>query len=292
MQIIKTRPELEAAVGLNSVGYTGLSRKTSGDELHPGHANLIQFAKSNYDLSVVSFWDALELVYEFYDHEYFLDNIGMPWDSTGVLAWCEAQGVDYVLLPDQGYSAEYVASLGIDKSAAKSMVNQIWSSNNYPTYNFDTQVSQYNNMILAKTFVIMQNYKNQFNNIFVSSWKDGFPKFTNHDYVKYYTTEDSVLLAPIKSPDGLYYSSNYPYYTEDQKNLIKQIEGVVNNVGYADTNVLLAALNDLNTDEGFEAYRVDITYGGVVGAANDFLNIMFTVEGNGDTYPIYKKGVR
>jgi len=294
MQILKTREELENAVGTSSFGWVSMSRK-QGADIHPGHEALITYSNTNFDLTVVNYWNSLELVYALFGGERFLDEIGNAWDSTGCYNWCEAHGVDYVISPDVGYSSIYLQSMGIDTvsdvMSARRWVDAVWEDNNYLAYEATkSQMSQYNSMLGCKTRVIIQNWKTHLNCTCISSWKDGWPIFTACDYITKYTPENYIILDPIKSPDGLYYSSNYNIYTEAQKNAIKQIDAVVDTVGYDDTTALISAIN--NIGEGLEAYRIDVAYGGVVGEANDFINVLFTIEGNTDSWPIYKKGVR
>lgn len=300
MQILKTRDELEALFidTTTSIGYVSLAQKTSASSLHPGHEALIQYAKDNFDVVVVSFWETLELVYEFYKTQNIQDSIGTPWDSTGCLAWCEAQGVDYVMNPDVGYSKTYVESKGIDttSSAIFEWVDGVWADNNYQAYLPEPDnASLYTATISAKTFIILQaTNKNYLNNTFIGSWKDGFPRFTITDFVNKYTPETFTMLDPIKTPDDLYYSSGYFLLTEAQKNIIKQFESVVDSVGYSDTSALIVALQALDpgSAEGLLVRRVDLIIGGVVGEANDFINIQYNMSGYPDSYPIYKKGVR
>lgn len=299
MQVLKTREELEAifADTTTSIGYVSLAQKTTADNLHAGHEHLVDYAKANFDVSVVSFWDTLELVYEFYKVSYLNYEIGLPWDSTGCLAWCEAHDVDYVIMPDIGYSSEYIDSLGIDmtSTAVYEWVNNVWAENNYNAYDpTPNDASLYTATISAKTFTILQARKNYLNNTFVGSWKDGFPRFTISDYINRFTPESFVILDPIKTPDDLYYSSGYFQLTQPQKDIIKQFEGVVDTVGYADTTALIIALQELDPEgaEGLLIRRIDKIIGGVVGEANDFINIQYSMSNYPDAYPIYKKGVR
>lgn len=299
MQVLKTREELEAifADTTAAFGYINIDRKVSASSLHAGHEALITYSKSMHGKTVVSFWNGVELIYSIYGGDYFLNNIGNAWDSTGCLAWCEAQGVDYVLVPDDWYSTEYLDNLGVFDTTGLEfyqLVDSIWGDNGYITHALTpTDASLYNTTLRAKTFIGLQNYKTQLNCHFISSWKDGEPRFTVSDYVNNHSTEMYHLIDPIKTPDNLYYSKAYFGYTQDQKDLILQIEDTVDAVGYSDTTALTVALEALNTGtENFTVQRIDVTIGGVVGAANDFISIKYLMNGVFDSYPIYKKGVR
>jgi hypothetical protein len=299
MEILNTREELEAlfADSTEAFGYINIDRKSSASTLHAGHEALITYSKTLHGKTVVSFWNGIELIYHIFGGDYFLNDIGNAWDSTGCLAWCEAQGVDYVLLPDDWYSTQYLTDLGILDSTGLEvyeLVDGIWNTNGYADHEpTPTDASLYNTTLRAKTFVILQNYKTQLNCHFISSWKDGEPRFTVSDYINNHSTELYHLIDPIKTPDNLYYSTAYFGYTQDQKDLLLQIETTVDSVGYSDTTALTVALEALNTGtENFSVIRIDVNIGGVVGAANDFISIKYLMDGVTDSYPIYKKGVR
>jgi hypothetical protein len=223
------------------------------------------------------------------------NNVITSWDSTGCYDWCETNGVDYIFDPDPGYTKQYFDSVGIDTTSSSiyNWVDSIWSSNNYFTHELDENKSLYLGMLRAKSFVIAQYNKNTLNTNYVFTWKDGIPYFVMADYINNSTSENCVLLDPIKAPDGIYYSSSYPFYTQYQKDVILQFESTVDSVGYDDTTALINALQDLDTQDEFLFRRIDVTYGGIVGEANDYIKIFYLVDGTLlDSYPIYKKGVR
>jgi len=298
MQIFKTRPELEAAVGTDTVGWIAISKKIDASTLHAGHENLISYSKTNFDVTVVNFWETLNAMYELYKLPYLEPEIDKAWDSTGCLNWCEVQGVDYILLPDPGYIKEYFDSKGIDTTSTViyDWVDQIWFDNNYGEYLPEpNDASKYNTTIRMKSAVVMQKDKYPLNMTYVASWKDGEPVFTFADYVNKYLPDNDAydVRDPLKTPDGLYYSSAYFQYTQPQKDLLLQVDGVVDSVGYSDTTALTVALEALNTGvEDFTVNRIDVTIGGVAGNDNDFISIYFTMGSLNDRWPIYKKGVR
>jgi hypothetical protein len=297
MQILKTMDELVVAVGDNTFGWLAFDKKQSASVLHPGHEYLVSYSKANFDLTIINFWEMIELMYSLYKLPYLVDKINLPWDSTGCLAWCEAQGVDFVFLPDPGYSQQYFLENGVDGTsmAIYEYIEQVWYDHNYmdflPT---PTDASKYNTMIRSKTFVAVNHLKPIMNTRYISTWKDGEPRFTMADYItRDSTSEIYVLLDPVITPDGLYYSSGYFSYTEAQKDLLKQIDGVVDSIGYSDTTALTVALTELNTGaENFVVNRIDVLIGGVVGEANDFIDVKYIMDGYPDSYPVYKKGVR
>lgn len=295
MEIVTTREELTEALGTTPFGFVSIARKSDALQLHEGHAHLVNYSKANYDKTVVNFWHGLELLYALYGIDYFGDDTGAVWDEPGCLAWFDGLGVDYAFVPAVGYSTTYLTQLGIQLNfqdpVVHAWVEQVWQENSYPN-NQGTIVdrSLYNTTLRAKAFVIMQHYKNKLNQTCIATWKDGYPLFTMAHYVNNHTTENFALLDPIRDSNGIYYSSEYFSYNQDEIDVIKQFEGVVNRVGYSDENTLRAALMSLSPM--LYVRRVDTTIGGVVGTANDFINIQYDMNGRSDSYPIYKKGVR
>jgi len=300
MQIFNTRDELEAAIGTDTYGSIAIIKKDDAAKLHAGHESLVAYSKSNFDKTVVTFWEVLSTVHYVYKVAYLEDTYDQPWDSTGCLNWCEVQGVDYVLLPDPGYSEVYLESKGVFIDGTSTMifdwVDQIWQENNYPEYEpTEMDASKYTTTLKTKTCIILQYNKAPLNMNYVQTWKDGESIFIAADYVNSYMPDNDayIVLDPIKNADGIYYSNRSSSYSQAQIDLLLQIDGVVNSVGYSDTTALIVALNDLNTGaENFDVYRIDVTIGGVAGDVNDFINVLFTIEGNTDSWPIYKKGVR
>jgi hypothetical protein len=305
MEIVTTRPELDALIGSNTVGYTVFGRKQDASTFHEGHQHVLNYSKSNFDLTVAAFWDGQEFINEFYPlHDYW--NINPAWDRAGTITWCENNGVDIVIAPEAGYAAEYLESLGVDtptKNYLLDWVEQLWIDNDYPGISIDQDFSTINGNDMSRvstamrirTTVIMQNIKQQKSTFtHVSSWKDGEGRFIIEHFINNFTIENYVMLDPIKNNFGSYYSTSHINYGTRELNILNEIEGVVNSVGYSDEETLIAALNALDTTgtAGFNVRRLDITEGGVVGQSNDFIQVQFDMGPTSSFFPIYKKGVR
>ena len=109
------------------------------------------------------------------------------------------------------------------------------------------------------------------------------------------------MLDPVVNPDGLYYSTASETYTQDEIDLVKGIPGVVDSFGYSDPGLLQTELKTQLDPSGtyeFDPYRIHVTYGGIVGEANDFIEIFYTMgtypsgKARSDMYPIRKLNVR
>jgi len=300
MQIVKTWEELTPLLEGNTTGRVALARKKSASQLHTGHVSLINYAKTNYDICLVSFWNPIEFIYWFYPDESIVEALNdTVWDSTGCLDWCEINGADIVILPDDGYTATYM--YGYDKVIAKSQVDALWESRGYPEINTD---EMYRYTRATKAMMMYLNWKaydRPTNYTYIDTWKDGCGRFVLNDHINQINPGMFDMLDPVVNPDGLYYSTASETYTQDEIDLVKGIPGVVDNVGYNDTTALQQALVstlDPNGTYEFDPYRIHVTYGGIVGEANDLIEVFYILGSypNGkeraDMYPILKLNVR
>jgi hypothetical protein len=295
MQIVKTRTELEGAVGASQIAYLGFSKKSFAGELHDGHIYLVDYAKSKYGKVVVNFWNSYELMRDIFKLTHLEPEIPYSWDYNGCYKWCEDNGVDIVFDPDFGYSAQFLKEMNIDVSGKDHKVyddiNSIWQQNNYPDYPPEVDNAYLlTGTCRAKMFVMLQTFKKKLNQTFVTTWKDGFPSFIRADWVTKYSSESFDLIDPLKDSEGMYYSSSNSSLSESQKNTIRQFESVVGYTSYDNTEALRNVLQELDTT--INVVRVDTLIGGICGEKNDFINIQYKIGDEMNSYPIYKKGVR
>lgn len=293
MQIVKTYEEAVAAIGANTCGYIALSKKVSGDELHDGHASLVSYSKANYDLTMIGFWDTGEFMNYLFPENSIWDEMSQPvWDSTGCGQWCVVQGVDIVFVPEPGYTETWFE--GNDMEAIVQTIENIWATEGYPSVAVqDDNPSEFNTMQLAQGMCISDYIHNDRPWSHVNTWKDGHMRFTVKDFAtKYAIPLVYEVLDPVTCPqDGLYYSSAHYEYTQDQKDNINLIPGIVDTTGYANIQVLIDEINQIDPGN-LVCYRIQVTEGGVVGAANDFVSVYFKYGELADVYPFYKEGVR
>lgn len=302
MHIVKTLDEVYSFLdSTTTLGWISIQRKSSVSKLHAGHEYVVNYSKANFDITAVNFWEAEEGMHYIYKSDIFENTYGQPWDSTGCIDWCEQKGVDIVMIPDSGYTQEYLidAGINIDSTGFEiyNWVEDLWNDRNYEAYEPTLDdASRFSQTTRAKTIAILQYaerekqiYKNR-----ISTWKDGSYKFIVADFIHNFlpVTDDFIMLEPIKAPDGVYYSSSYNEYSEAEKNAIVQIPTIVDSVGYDDTTALIVALNAMGESVGLNVYRVDVVIGGVVGENNDFIEVFYNIDTKLDSYPILKEGVR
>lgn len=128
----------------------------------------------------------------------------------------------------------------------------------------------------------------------INTWKDGYIRYTVRDFaLKHAIPLQYDIIEPTVCPeDGLFYSASHYKYTQANKDAINQIPVVVDATGYANIQLLQDELNKIDPGN-LVVYRMDVTIGGIVGAANDLISIYFHIEDDlFDIYTIYKKGVR
>jgi len=297
MQIVKTWDELNPLIAGQTVGNIALARKKSAAQLHAGHLSLVEYTKSNFDVCLVSFWDPVEFIYWFYTEQNIVEDLeDTVWDSTGCLDWCLSNGVDVVILPDAGYTDIFMN--GYDKVTGKSNVATIWAQRGYPEV---TDEASYNYFRSPKSIMMYIDWQDKPAGFtYINTWKDGCSRYVLEDHLNRIRSDYYLLLDPVVNPDGIYYSSASETYNQDEIDLVTAIPGVVDSVGYDDTTALIEALLEL--DPGgtlqFDPYRIHVTYGGIVGEANDFIEIFYSLgtypsgKVRADMYPIRKLNVR
>jgi len=295
MQIVKTMEDLYTAIGSQTVGCTAIDKKSNASNLHAGHLDLINYAKANYDISLVSFWDGIELIYYFYPEQRIADDITQVWDSTGCYAWCEANGVDIVMSPDLGYTATYLHDY--DKYISIANTQALWLQRGYPVIEGDGD-SYFNSAKAVMAYLDWDPKTSGWS--YLNTWKDGCSRYVLADHLNRVREDYYVLLDPIKNSDGLYYSTLSQDMSQGEIDIAVQIPDVVDSVGYSDEYVLQEALRDLDPGGtfNFEPYRIHVTYGGIVGEANDFIEVFYSFgnypsgKSRADIYPIRKLNVR
>lgn len=294
MQIVKTKEELIAAVGSNTAGYVALNKKITGEELHEGHKYLVDYCKANYDLAIVGFWDVGEFMnYLFPENPSTWFSITVfNWDSTGCIEWCVTNNVDIAFVPKQRYVETFFE--GNDMETIVAFVEQKWIDEGYPRIdNKKDNESEFNMMRIAQGMCIGDYVWPDKPWVQVNTWKDGWIRFAAKDFAqKYATPLVYEIIDPVTCPeDGLYWSSAHKYYTQEQKDNIKLIPGIVDTTGYSDVQLLMDEINKIDPGN-LISYRIQVTEGGVVGASNDFISVYFKYNNLMDVYPFFKKGVR
>jgi len=294
MQIVQTYQEVVDLISTNTAGFVAITLKqNAADELHQGHLNLVEHSKANYDLTVVCFWNHREFLhYMFPDYPQWEEGIGIPWDSTGCTAWCETNGVDILWIPYIGYTADHFS--GFDMTSTIQIIQDLWVSEGYLIVDQEENPSGFNMMQNAQAMSVGDYLFPTKPWKLINTWKDGYIRYTVRDFaLKHAIPLQYDIIEPTVCPeDGLFYSASHYKYTQANKDAINQIPVVVDATGYANIQLLQDELNKIDPGN-LVVYRMDVTIGGIVGAANDLISIYFHIEDDlFDIYTIYKKGVR
>lgn len=277
------------------LGMIYISCKNPSELLHEGHSYLISTAKTSFDKIAVIFCVSTlfdSFLYPQYQWPAFSN---AEFDTTGCMNWCVENGIDYYLL-NNSVMMQNVITNSVTPELI-SQVDSIWQAEGYPAYpQYNDSTSTVTNTeffyyTMVKTWMI-GHLANPKSGTFIYSWKDGVNRFIMKDFAEKYMTSKVELLDPVLDEDGVYLSSSLTL-SEDERNIIKQIPTVVDQVGYSNVEVLKQSLNALDTQSlGFEAYRIDVVIGGIVGTNNDFINVFYQFPGKANNYPIYKRNVR
>jgi len=297
MEIVKTREEYKKLLGDKRVGYINIRRKMSVNQLHSGHEYVINYSKNNFDLTTVSFWNIAEMNYVLFRDKMFrpfMKNLSR-WDKNGCVEWCRQKGVDIVLVPDDNYMFDYISEKSQNMNLIE-FIDDVWATNNYPTYKKEENPYQYVWMLSAKSFCIYQYVKTNTNSKIITTWKNGEIVFIVEDFVKKYVYPNGelVILDPIKDNDGLYYSSSN-IEANVQKNLINyfdsEIRRVLNIPGDLKKDVLSTSFSSLGkTDKfsnGFKIIEIYASQNPLL--RGKFVNITYSYNGVICTYPFYSK---
>lgn len=268
-----------------------VSCKNPAELLHEGHAYLVSSAKTVADKVGVVF-----CVSTLFDS---LRNPDYSWpafsnaefDNTGCINWCIDNAVDFYLLHSSILMQD---TINLITPQISSQVETAWQTEGYPSY---PAYDSTGNNTLYCYYEPVKNWMLGHVAVpkeckFVYSWKDGISRFIMKDFAAKYTTSTVELFDPIPDADGIYLSSTL-VLTEDEKDVVKQIPTVVDQVGYSDINLLTQSLNALDTQSlGFNVYRIDVVIGGIVGSSNDFIDVFYQFPGKAGSHPIYKRNVR
>lgn len=217
MLIVKTLHEAkEATTNSTCLSFT-FQKKKSHIELHEGHSKILEKNKTSGNKIIVSFWYTQAVLN--YINKMWPPEPTLEWDLTGCLTWAKAQNVDIIWIPD--YENE-LAIYNVDNlEHYKNVINIIWEKENYKKH-FGNDISSEKTKILCLGRLIANTgWK------YLYSWKDGITRYIERDFMHKYTNSRVIIDEPIKTPDGLYYSSSYFKYTEMEKTELLKIEQAV-----------------------------------------------------------------
>lgn len=294
MILVTTPDEFgEAIKDKGTVGYINIRRKMSSDLLHSGHEMLINYSKSNYDLTAVVFIDFYELVYALYKYDISKtasENLKV-WDRDGCLNWLNDHGVDIAYVMRENYFIEWEAANHDLIETTKKWVDQIWIENNYPMHpEYGSNQKMW--FLTTKAAMVYFYLAKHFGTYQITTWKNGDIVFIYNHFTKKYIKENKfIVLDPIKDSDNLYFSSSQHKLKNTHKQVIKKFENTIKKIGYADKQLLKDELSKLNIVDkyaiGLEINEIVITDNDLVGTDKLLININYMINGSICNLPLY-----
>jgi hypothetical protein len=252
MLIVKTIEEAKAAAQGFNVVYFNLQKKESASEIHEGHNLSLAYGKQFGNKVMVGFWYS-QAVLNHVDSRW-LPEPNLVWDKDGCLAWAESQNVDIAFCPEL---EDEINVYNISNfNYYRDLVNRIWTKENYAT-SFTNDISSDKSKIVCLGRLISNTgWKH------IYSWKDGITRYIEMDFMNKHTNSRVIMAAPVKAPDGLYYSSSYFKYTAEEKVELAKIEPAIlgsNLSGGDPVGVVADAIRAAVTDTSFVLQGANVT---------------------------------
>jgi hypothetical protein len=229
MLIVKTMEEAkQATIGFNTV-YFNMQKKTDASTIHEGHNKSLEAGKAYGNKTVVGFWYTQALLN--YISDKWLPEPILDWDSSGCVAWAESQNVDIVWAPEY---IDEIAIFQIDNLLYyKGVVNKAWEEEGYEQLFSNPISSEKTKLICLSRLITNTGWKYTF------SWKDGITRFVEKHFMEKYINSKVIITNPIKSPEGVYYSSAYFKYSNNEKIIMAQLESVIKSFDFSKDIMIL-----------------------------------------------------
>jgi len=225
MIVITNFADLKEFIGNQTVVNIPINRKNSGG-FHQGHIDLINQAKPEADISLVSLWSHTDLFNkirkEFDESEDWIIQPSEIWNQQYCEQFCIDNGVDVMFIPPTNWFDVFFA--GEDLILLNNQVEQILDNNNltFPGPDFKWHV---------KTFLVMNYIANKKISQFyypktaeIRSIKDGriilFMKKLADIYFPW-----NMIIAPIsRRPDGLPWDTNLEELNQQEIDMLIDIK--------------------------------------------------------------------
>lgn len=269
MIIVKTTKELLDATSGSIVTYFVMKKKKSASELHEGISKSLENGRKYGNKAVVAFWYE-GTVANFLD-ERFVSGYTAEWDRDGCIAWAQANNVDIVFVPD--YTDEIVTFNVSNLQYYKDLSDKIWKDENYASMFTNPISSEKTKMHCIGKLITNSKFKHIF------SSKDGISRFVEKHFMEKYTDSRAIITDPIKTTDGLYYSSSYFKYSQLEKNVVAQIEPAILSFDYSIPIFnLKTQINDFGKDVDLNVQYLDATSNEkILGPNSKLVDIKFSV---------------
>jgi hypothetical protein len=281
----------------NSIGIVSIEKKPLASYLHRGHEALVEKAKSICEKVIVYFVTTEVFGLPCFPENPVWKRKKSTFDSKGCFSWAESKGVDVVISQTPTQYEILLSKLDLKEQIKWAM--DLYETEKYPFDN--SERGELIRQMYYQWFIVLRNFDRQWTHVYC--WKDGYRRFFQKHFVEKYTNSKLVLVDPVYTPEGLFYSTIYNILSKKEKDVLSQIPDIMSDK-YLDSNgnssseLLLSSLNSIVLDTGINFYRSEITIGNsergwVVGEKNDLIQVYYALpEGRKDSFIVYKKGVR
>jgi hypothetical protein len=221
MIVVKTLEEAKAATaGFNTVHFP-FQKKNFMQELHEGHVYTINEGRNFGNKTIISFWHSGAINNFLYPENFiFNKETELSWDENACVSWAEQQNIDIVWTSDYDDSISMVNVPDIEYY--KNLINRIWKNENYSRL-FD--IGSFPEVVVKISCITRMLSNTGWK--YILSTKDGLMRYVHTHFTNKYTNSRMALIKPIKSPEGIYYSSSYYKYTAKEKEIIARIEPTI-----------------------------------------------------------------
>jgi hypothetical protein len=268
MIIVKTVKE---AVQLTSgfiTTYFPIQKKKNALELNQNYTNIINLGRSYGTKTVIGFWYPQALLN--YLDSTLATELNLEWDTAGCVYWAQSQNVDIAIVPDCDYEIDISNLIYYRKK-----INRIWNNEQYEKY-FVSPTESHKTKILCLALLTNKNSWK-----YVSSWGDGITRYIEADFMSKYTNNRMLIVDPVKSSDGLLYSSSYFLYTPEEKTELVKIEQAVltsDLSGLDPVGIVADNIRGAITDPSFVLQGANVTSDArFLGPATKIVDVKFSI---------------
>lgn len=278
---IKTLEEARAATEGFDTTYFLIQKKKSANELHSGHVNTITEGRKFGNQAMVGFW-YVKGITNFIKGEEVSEEF-KTWDKNACVDWAAQNNIDIVWTPEYQDEINIMSS---NLGNLRDIMDTIWINEKYDRFFKHPKIAEITKYNCLGKMMSNSGWK------YTYSWKNGIDVFILKHFMAKYTKSSAVLLDPIKTVDNLYYSSEYFKFTEQEKEVIAQIEPMIMNFNLSkNIKSLDNSINILGKSINLRVIKlVCHVDNDVVGSGKKLVELFFGIDGEtpkNDKYAFY-----
>lgn len=268
MEIVKTIEESKAITAGKKNVLFNVQKKLNVIELHEGHRKAAIESRQFGDTLMIGFW-YLTAITAYVNDKFVLEDL--TWDKEGCIEWARSLGADFCYAPD--YKDEIAICSFPSFQERNEWSKRVWVEEGYDKFYAAEQHSE-----KARINCLCKSITNT-GWTYVYSRKDGITRYINADFMKKYTKSTGVVVDPVKSPEGLFYSSSYFKYSDKEKQIVANIEPMILEFDFSkNTDILKNNLNymgeEINLDIQWIKYNASDK---LFGPGKALINCTFSV---------------